>query len=173
LLLLLLLLLKRGFTISITSFLKTLHLSRAKPVDEHTLTYVPIAYNKWHETELERWLSDNNVPYPTPADRKDLENLVKDNWQSKISTPYNEWDAARLNSFLKQKGVETKDTAAENTEGLIAQVKNYWYETEDKADAAWGDVKEWIFDSWTGNFFILIIQAHQLIFGRFSTQSIR
>jgi len=107
------------------------------------------AYNKWHETELERWLSDNDVPYPAPADRKDLENLVKENWQSKISTPYNEWDSARLNSFLKQKGVDTKDVAAENTEGLIAQVKNYWYETEDKAESAWGDVKEWIFDSWS------------------------
>jgi hypothetical protein len=46
-----------------------------------------IAYNKWHETELERWLSDHDVPYPTPADRKDLENLVKDNWQSKVADP--------------------------------------------------------------------------------------
>ncbi len=33
------------------------------------------AYNKWHETELERWLSDHDVPYPTPADRRDLEKL--------------------------------------------------------------------------------------------------
>jgi len=107
------------------------------------------AYNKWHETELERWLSDNNVPYPTPADRKDLEGLVKDNWQSKIATPYKDWNANQLSSFLKQKGVETKDSTAANTDGLIAQVKNYWYETEDKADAAWSDVKEWIFDSWS------------------------
>jgi hypothetical protein len=45
------------------------------------------AYNKWHETELERWLSDHDVPYPTPADRKDLENLVKDNWQTKVVDP--------------------------------------------------------------------------------------
>jgi hypothetical protein len=45
------------------------------------------AYNKWHETELERWLSDNDVPYPSPADRKDLESLVKDNWQAKVVTP--------------------------------------------------------------------------------------
>jgi len=107
------------------------------------------AYNKWHESELERWLSDNNVPYPTPADRKDLEGLVKDNWQTKVASPYSDWDSARLGSFLKQKGVETKDDAAANTDGLIAQVKNYWYETEDKADAAWSDVKTWIFDSWT------------------------
>ena len=46
-----------------------------------------LAYNKWHETELERWLSDHDVPYPTPADRKDLENLVKSNWQAKIVDP--------------------------------------------------------------------------------------
>ena len=46
-----------------------------------------IAYNKWHETELERWLSDNDIPYPTPADRKDLENLVKSNWQAKVVDP--------------------------------------------------------------------------------------
>ena len=45
------------------------------------------AYNKWHETELERWLSDHDVPYPKAADRKDLENLVKDNWQAKIVDP--------------------------------------------------------------------------------------
>jgi hypothetical protein len=111
-----------------------------------TDSLVSTAYNKWHETELERWLSDHNIPYPTPADRKDLENLVKDNWQSKIATPYNDWDSNQLGSFLKQKGVETRDTAAANKDGLIAQVKNYWYETEDKAETAWTDVKEWIFD---------------------------
>jgi len=106
-------------------------------------------YNNWHETELERWLSDNNVPYPTPADRKDLENLVKTNWQTKVASPYNDWDNKQLNHFLKQKGVETKEAAEANKDGLIAQVKNYWYETEDKADEAWSSVKDWVFDSWT------------------------
>jgi len=105
-------------------------------------------YNKWHETELERWLSDNNVPYPSPADRKDLENLVKDNWQGKVASPYNEWDTTQLQSYLKQKGVETKDTAAANKDGLVAQVKGLWYETEDKAESAWSSVKDWIFDRW-------------------------
>jgi hypothetical protein len=46
-----------------------------------------LAYNKWHETELERWLSDHDIPYPTPSDRKDLENLVKTNWQAQIVDP--------------------------------------------------------------------------------------
>ena len=105
------------------------------------------AYNKWHETELERWLSDHNVPYPTPADRNDLENLVKANWQSKIAHPYNDWDANQLSSYLKQKGLETKDTAATNKDALVSQVKNTWYETEDKTEEAWSSVKDWIFDT--------------------------
>merc|ERR1711939_674373 len=88
-------------------------------------------YNKWHETELERWLSDHNVPYPTPYDRAQLETAVKDNWQTKVSQPYGDWDSAQLSAYLKQKGVETKDAAADNTED------------------AWSSVKDWIFDSWT------------------------
>ncbi|KAH8591689.1 hypothetical protein B0O99DRAFT_631995 [Bisporella sp. PMI_857] len=106
-------------------------------------------YNKWHETELERWLSDHNVPYPTPADRKDLENLVKANWQTRVTQPYNDWDAKQISSFLSDKGVETKDSAAVNKDSLLAQVKNYWYETEEKAEDAWSSVKDWIFDSWS------------------------
>jgi hypothetical protein len=104
-------------------------------------------YNKWHETELERWLSDHNVPYPTPADRKDLENLVKNNWQSKAVYPYHEWDTHQLHSFLKQKGVETKDAAAANHNHLLEQVKAHWYDTEEKAEQAWANVKDWIFDT--------------------------
>jgi len=47
---------------------------------------------------------------------------------------------------LKQKGVETKDTAAANKDSLVVQVKNYWYEAEDKAEDAYSSVKDWIFD---------------------------
>lgn len=95
---------------------------------------------------MERWLSDNDVPYPTPADRKDLEELVKTNWQQNVATPYHSWDAKRLSSFLKQKGVETKEVAEDNKDGLIAEVKKYWYEAEDKAEDAWSNVSGWIFD---------------------------
>lgn len=44
-------------------------------------------YDKWHESELERWLSDHDIPYPSPADRKDLESAVKVNWNSKVQKP--------------------------------------------------------------------------------------
>lgn len=108
-----------------------------------------IAYNKWHETELERWLSDHDVPYPTPADRKDLEKLVQKNWDTYVVSPYQEWDTDKLSAFLQQKGVETKETAKADKNSLVAQVQSAWFETEDKAQGAYTTIKDWILDTWT------------------------
>ncbi|OTA55649.1 hypothetical protein K449DRAFT_468808 [Hypoxylon sp. EC38] len=107
------------------------------------------AYNKWHETELERWLSDHDIPYPTPADRKDLENLIQKNWDSYAVAPYKNWDSDKLTDYLKSKGIETKDSAKSNKDALVNQVANIWYETEDKAQTAWTNVQDWILDTWT------------------------
>ncbi|KAI1179338.1 hypothetical protein F4777DRAFT_471177 [Nemania sp. FL0916] len=107
------------------------------------------AYNKWHETELERWLSDNDIPYPTPADRKDLENLVQKNWDQYAVSPYKNWDSEKLAAYLKLKGAETKGAAEANKDSLLSQVQSQWYETEDKAQTAWSDTKDWILDTWT------------------------
>ena len=103
-------------------------------------------YNKWHETELERWLSDHNVPYPTSADRKDLENLVKQNWESKVSSPYSDWEPAQLQSYLKAKGHDVKQGTGSTKDSLISQVKGYWTETADSASDSYKSVKDWIFD---------------------------
>ncbi|GAP86297.1 putative msc1 protein [Rosellinia necatrix] len=107
------------------------------------------AYNKWHENELERWLSDNDIPYPTPADRKDLESLVQKNWDSYAVAPYKNWDTEKLTAYLKSKGVETKGATEANKESIVSQVQSQWYETEDKAQQAWADTKTWILDTWT------------------------
>ncbi|KAI0398492.1 hypothetical protein F5Y17DRAFT_470664 [Xylariaceae sp. FL0594] len=107
------------------------------------------AYNKWHQTELERWLSDHDIPYPTPADRKDLENLIEKNWDTYAVSPYKSWDTDKLSSYLKQKGIDAKDTAGANKDTLISHVQSNWYETEDKAHAAWEDTKTWFLDTWT------------------------
>ncbi|KAF1982252.1 hypothetical protein K402DRAFT_424690 [Aulographum hederae CBS 113979] len=107
------------------------------------------AYNKWHETELERWLSDHDVPYPTPADRKDLENLVKDNWDNYVVSPYNSWDTNQLQSYLTSKGQQAKKGTESNKDSLVSSVKSYWYETEQQASDAYNSVSGWIFDSWT------------------------
>ncbi|KAF2644582.1 hypothetical protein P280DRAFT_418623 [Massarina eburnea CBS 473.64] len=106
-------------------------------------------YNKWHETELERWLSDNNVPYPTPADRKDLESLVKANWNDKVVTPYNSWDAQSLQNYLTLKGDQAKTGTEKDAKSLAEQVKVYWTETEESTNNAYLNIKDWFFDSWT------------------------
>ncbi|OLN87841.1 Meiotic sister chromatid recombination protein 1 [Colletotrichum chlorophyti] len=107
------------------------------------------AYNKWHETELERWLSDNDIPYPTPADRKDLEKLIENNWNDYVVSPYHSWDTNRLENYLKAKGVQTEGAAKANKDSLISQVQSTWYETGDQAQNAYLNVKDWILDSWT------------------------
>lgn len=106
-------------------------------------------YDKWHETELERWLKDHNVPHPGPSDRKSLQNAVKANWNNKIVTPYNSWDAETLGSYLTLKGQQAKQGTEQNADSLIEQVKEYWTETEESANQAYGSVKEWIFDTWS------------------------
>ncbi|KFY17134.1 hypothetical protein V492_00867, partial [Pseudogymnoascus sp. VKM F-4246] len=110
---------------------------------------VDFLYNKWHETELERWLSDHDIPHPTPADRADLEKLVQENWNSKIVSPYSDWDTTQLKAYLTERSQEASNAAGANKDSLIESVKNYWYETEDKAEDAFSSVKDWIFDSWT------------------------
>lgn len=111
--------------------------------------FTQAAYNKWHETELERWLSDHDIPYPTPADRRDLEKLVQQNWDGYVVSPYQNWDTQQLNAYLRQKGVETKDSAAASKDSLVSQVQKYWYETEDKAQQGYVNVKDWILDTWS------------------------
>jgi len=107
------------------------------------------AYNKWHETELERWLSDHDVAYPTPADRKDLEKLVKDNWNNKVVTPYNEWETPQLQKYLSQKGTEVQKSAVKNKDSLVQSVKASWTDTADSVNDAYASVSNWIFDTWT------------------------
>lgn len=64
-----------------------------------------------------------------------------------MAAPYQNWDADQLRTYLQSKG---RDALPEDTqEKLLSQVKGSWYETEDKSQQAWGDVKDWIFDTWT------------------------
>jgi len=131
------------------SFLSTLVVALAAEGAVASTWFGKSVYNKWHETELERWLSDHNVPYPTPADRKDLENLVKENWNSKVVHPYNSWDTPQLQSYLSLKGQQAKKGTEKNKDSLVAQVKSYWTDTEDSVSNAYSNVRDWVFDSWT------------------------
>jgi hypothetical protein len=107
------------------------------------------AYNKWHETELERWLSDHDIPYPSPSDRKDLEKLIETNWNDYVVAPYNSWSTEDLVAYLKAKGIQTQEAAGASKDALINQVKESWFETEDKAQSAYASTKDWILDTWS------------------------
>lgn len=98
---------------------------------------------------MERWLSDNNIPYPSPADRKDLEVLVEKNWNDYVITPFSSWDSADLSAYLQAKGKETQAEAEGTRDSLVQQVRANWYESEENAQNAWVSLKDWILDTWT------------------------
>jgi hypothetical protein len=39
---------------------------------------------------------------------------------------------------------------------LISQVKSYWYEAEEKAEDAWANVKDWVFDRHASIYILLL-----------------
>ncbi|QUC15928.1 uncharacterized protein UV8b_00169 [Ustilaginoidea virens] len=106
-------------------------------------------YNKWHQTELERWLSDHGIPYPKASDRKDLLMLVQNRWNDAIVEPYKLWETGELSSYLRERGHDVKTSAENSKESLVSQVKANWYETEDAAQQAWVNAKDWILDTWS------------------------
>jgi len=120
------------------------------------------AYNKWHETELERWLSDHNVPYPTPADRKDLQDLVQKNWDDNVAKPYNSWDTNQLSNYLTSQGHEIKKGTEKNKDSLLSQVQSYWKGTADSANEAYGNTQSWIFDTWTDSQLKAFLDYHHI-----------
>jgi hypothetical protein len=131
-------------------------------------------YNKWHETELERWLSDHNIPYPSPADRRDLENLVKTNWDNKVQKPlgqaaeninhelhharewvFDTWSDSQLKAFLDRHGIPAPQprrrdllikTARENYEKIATKVGETASYPGDWLYEEWSDsdLKEWL-----------------------------
>jgi len=106
------------------------------------------AYSKWHETELQRWLSDNNIPYPKSAEKTDLEKLVKDNWNDKVYRPYAEWEPSQLQDYLKSKGVQIENKYTNDKNWLLETVKKNWHETESAVEKNYDDVKNWVFNSY-------------------------
>lgn len=65
-----------------------------------------------------------------------------------MSFPYNDWDTARLQAYLHQKGVEVTDKSKGDKNWLIETVKKNWYEAENVAEDAYENVKNWIFDTY-------------------------
>lgn len=124
------------------------------------------AYNKWHETELERWLSDNDIPYPTPADRKDLELLIKNNWQAKVVDPiaatgdkasdhyagvkdwiFDSWTESSLKSFLDHNNIPAPQPR--NRDSLLTAARSNYESIAKKLGEYSQYPGDWLYQSWS------------------------
>ena len=74
---------------------------------------------------------------------------MKSNWNSKVATPYTEWDTPQLQSYLKSKGADTKKAADTNKNSLVSSVKSYWTDSADTASDSYHSVKDWVFDRYS------------------------
>ncbi|KAK5936891.1 hypothetical protein PMZ80_010829 [Knufia obscura] len=124
------------------------------------------AYNKWHETELERWLSDHDIPHPKAADRKDLESLVKDNWQANVVDPisatgekiddhyggvknwiFDSWTESSLKAFLDHHGIPNPQPRSRDT--LLSAARQNYDSVAKKAGEYTQYPGDWLYSSWS------------------------
>ncbi|PYH89818.1 hypothetical protein BO71DRAFT_402732 [Aspergillus ellipticus CBS 707.79] len=123
-------------------------------------------YNKWHETELERWLSDHDIPYPSPADRKDLETLVKSNWEAKVQKPlghvaeqstdhwhnakewlFDTWSDSQLKAFLDSHGIPAPQPRKRDV--LLKTARENYETVAKKLGEAVSYPGNWVYEQWT------------------------
>ncbi|OKL62655.1 hypothetical protein UA08_01638 [Talaromyces atroroseus] len=130
------------------------------------LTDLLPVYNSWHETELERWLGDHDIPYPTPADRKDLEKLVKTNWNAKVQVPlaevsettsghlsnvkewiFDSWTESRLKAFLDRHGIPAPQPRRRDT--LLRAARENYDTIAKKIGETAAYPGNWLYEEWT------------------------
>ncbi|KAB8272125.1 hypothetical protein BDV30DRAFT_134910 [Aspergillus minisclerotigenes] len=123
-------------------------------------------YDKWHETELERWLSDHDIPYPSPADRKDLESAVKVNWNSKVQKPlgqaadqatdqwhhakdwiFDTWSDSHLKAFLDRHGVPAPQPRKRDV--LLKTARENYEAIAKRLGEAASYPGNWVYEQWT------------------------
>ncbi|KAM5430684.1 hypothetical protein McanMca71_005240 [Microsporum canis] len=123
-------------------------------------------YNQWHETELERWLSDHDVPYPSPADRKDLEELVKTNWESYVVAPasrtaeevsgsfndakewiFESWSDSQLKAFLDRHGIPCPQPKKRDT--LLSTARRNYESIAQTLGQSVNYPGNWLYEHWS------------------------
>lgn len=122
-------------------------------------------YNKWHQTELERWLQDHNIPYPAAADRRDLQNLVQQHWNDVTSIDFfQNWSDNRLANFIQAKTGYQSDQDALDREGLVQKLQGLWSEGWNRLPTdKWEQSKTWLFDAWTDSQLRQFLEHHGVV----------
>ena len=112
-------------------------------------------YNKWHETKLERWLKDHNIPFPEASDRQSLYNTVEANW-NKITPPYDQWSEKQLRDWLTETGSDAAEIASAKKDELVNLVQSTY------EDASSPSLADWILDSWTDSQLKSFLDYHKI-----------
>ncbi|KAI5305544.1 hypothetical protein KEM56_004112 [Ascosphaera pollenicola] len=122
------------------------------------------------EVDLKRWLADHDIPHPPHSNREELEQLVRDNWQHKISAPlshakgrvsdaigdaigdakqwvFDTWDESMIKRFLDSHGVTTPKPSNRN---IILQTAKDNYDTiAQKAGETARYPGDWLYAQWS------------------------
>jgi vacuolar-type H+-ATPase subunit H len=125
-----------------------------------------LVYNKWHETELERWLSDHDIPYPSPADRKNLEDAVKSNWDVRVQKPlgqytdqaadrwestkewvFDTWTDSQLKAFLDRHGIPAPQPRRRDV--LLKAARENYESIAKKLGEAAHYPGNWLYEQWS------------------------
>ena len=115
-------------------------------------------YDKWHETDLERWLSDHDIPYPAASDRKDLVDLVGKNWEQTEAASENAyanvkgwifdtWSESALKSFLDRHGIPNPQPRTRDS--LLATARENYQTVADKLGESSAYPGNWLYEAWS------------------------
>jgi hypothetical protein len=106
------------------------------------------------------------IPYPSPADRKNLENAVKTNWDLKVQKPlgqlsdhagdhwentkewvFDTWTDSQLKSFLDRHGIPSPQPRRRDT--LLKTARENYESVARKLDEAAHYPGNWLYDQWS------------------------
>ncbi|KAL2361553.1 hypothetical protein RJZ56_005585 [Blastomyces dermatitidis] len=112
------------------------------------------------------WFSKADIPYPTPADRKDLEELVKSNWESRIHIPithtaehvseslgdakewiFDTWSDSQLKTFLDRHGIASPQSSKRDK--LLAAVRENYEAIAQKLGHTTLYPGNWLYEQWS------------------------
>ncbi|PGH17779.1 hypothetical protein AJ79_00920 [Helicocarpus griseus UAMH5409] len=107
-----------------------------------------------------------DIPYPTPADRKDLEELVKTNWESRVQIPltqtaeqasesffnvkewiFDSWSDSQLKAFLDRHGIPSPQPRRRDT--LLAAARENYEAIAKKLGQTTFYPGNWLYEHWS------------------------
>jgi len=104
-------------------------------------------FENWHQSDLQRWLSDHSIPYSGDSDKNTLTSLVREKW-NKLYESVGDSD---LIDQLSSIGLSKSDSR----EGMLDSIRN-WH--NEKLANGWN----WVFESWTESDLKTFLDAHNI-----------